>query len=139
MVGFPSPPQGWAIPIEKYSPGVTAGLACGQGGLFSRGFQGMSAVRPHPHQRQPQRRTSSAGGVAPTQRYCSLLAYKQKQKKPKQKGKRLFGVGWVAAAVWAALACLLQALQAELSSSWMAACCSGLSCAMHSVHSPPEV
>lgn len=44
----------------------------------------------------------------------------------------------MAVAAWAALACF-KALQAELSSSWMAACCSGLSCAMHSVHSPPEV
>lgn len=64
-----------------------------------------------------------------TQHYCSLLL-KNKTKKPKQKGKRLFGVSF-----WQAVV----RLQAELRSSCMAACCSGLSCAMHSAHNPPEV
>lgn len=60
------------------------------------------------------------------------------QKKPElgwhfffQKGKRLFGVGFLVGDS--------KAPQAEFRSSRMAARGSGLSRAMHSAHSPPEV
>lgn len=108
--------------IEKYSavlPQGFQGLLCG-----SEEIHGSALCTHRPLS------LCTAPEEWPTQHYSSLLL-KNKTKKPKQKGKRLFGVSLLAGGV--------KALQAEFRSSCMAACCSGLSCAMHSVHNPPEV
>lgn len=120
---FPFPSQGSDTAIEKYSAVLPQGL---QGPpLWVWG--------------DPRQSTLHTGLLFlcmapeewPTHNTTALFCSKNKTKKPKQKGKRLFGVSLLAGGI--------KALQAEFRSSWMAACCSGLSWAMHSVHNPPEV
>ena len=96
-------------------------------GTSSVGLMRSTAVHPAHRVAFP---VHSSRRTTYTQHYCSLLL-KNKTKKPKQKGKHLFGVSLLVGGS--------KALQAEFRSFLMASCCSRLSRAMHSVHNPPEV
>lgn len=78
-----SPSDGWAIPIEKYSSVLLEGLW----GLLQWYDSHLKPVLLFLLLWLCRR-------MAYTQLYCSLLL-KNKTKKPKQKGKRLFGVSFL--------------------------------------------
>lgn len=116
---------GWLIPIEKYSSVLAQGL---------RGTSSVVRGNPFKHHSETQCFSSRRCGFAgerPTRHNSTVFLCSKTKQRNLNKRVNVY--------LELAFGGEVKALQAAFRSSCMAACCSGLSCATHSAHSPPEV